>query len=267
MTALAALRWHSVSSTRQNEECPRKYWFAYVERVQVDRLVPDAWRFGTVVHAGLEAAYRALGAGESLGQIVTCSSERTRASWSEEQMAADPGALDRAVAIVERAARRAVEETTPADVLGVEHRFIGHTASGRRVIGFADLCLRAGPETVEIRDHKVTSHARSDDELRSDYQLAIYAWLAREEWPWATRVVGSHHYPTLDRIERVELAPADVEQAAEHFEATARTADEDEVYLATPGDHCEWCVYSELCLARAADRRRDEESQRVRRLP
>lgn len=242
--------WHSVSSTRQYEECPRTYCFAYVDRVEIDRLVPDTWRFGSVVHAGLEAAYVALQADRPLEEVVASALERTCASWSEEEMAADPTAFDRALELVGRAARKAVEETLPSDVLGVEHRLVGRTSSGRRVIGFADLCLRVGPDTVEIRDHKVTSHARTEDELRSDYQLAIYAWLARQEWPWATRILASHHYPTLDRVVRVELARDAIDRAAEHLEATARTADEDTTCLAKPGEHCEWCVYQDLCPAR-----------------
>ena len=242
--------WHSVSSTRQYEECPRKYCFAYVDRVKVERLVPDTWRFGSVVHAGLEAAYIALQAGRPVEEVVATAVERTQASWSEEEMATDPASLDRALELVDRSARKAFGETQPADVLGVEHRLVGRTRSGRRVVGFADLCLRAGPDTVEIRDHKVTSHARTEDELRSDYQLAIYAWLARQEWPWATRILGSHHYPTLDRVVRVELSREAIDRAAEHLDATARTADEDVLYLTKPGDHCEWCVYQDLCPAR-----------------
>jgi hypothetical protein len=48
------VRWHSVSSTREYELCPRRYRYAYVERLPQDRHVPIPWRIGSAVHAALE---------------------------------------------------------------------------------------------------------------------------------------------------------------------------------------------------------------------
>ena len=58
MAGRAKVRWHSVSSTREYEGCPRRYRFGYVERRPKDRPVPPTWRFGSVVHEALEAAYQ-----------------------------------------------------------------------------------------------------------------------------------------------------------------------------------------------------------------
>ena len=49
-----------MSSTREYEGCPRRYRFGYLDKRPKDRPAPVTWRFGSAVHAGLEAAYRQL---------------------------------------------------------------------------------------------------------------------------------------------------------------------------------------------------------------
>jgi RecB family exonuclease len=41
------------------ERCPRRYRYAYVDRLPQDRHVPIPWRVGSAAHGALEAAYRA----------------------------------------------------------------------------------------------------------------------------------------------------------------------------------------------------------------
>lgn len=49
---------HSVSSTKEYERCPARYRFSYLDRTEPTRHAPSNWRFGSVVHVGLEAGYR-----------------------------------------------------------------------------------------------------------------------------------------------------------------------------------------------------------------
>lgn len=51
-------RWHSVSSTREYEGCPRRYRYGCLDKRPRDRPAPVSWRFGSAVRAGLESAYR-----------------------------------------------------------------------------------------------------------------------------------------------------------------------------------------------------------------
>jgi CRISPR/Cas system-associated exonuclease Cas4 (RecB family) len=248
-------RWHSVSSTREYELCPRRYRFAYVDRVIADRgLAPEGWRFGTVVHVGLEAGYRhhqAVGHSAHLDHTIPVALHAVRTSWAHESMPDDTAALERAERIVRRSL--ATTRLSPDDILGVEQYFRVHTPEGFQVAGAADLVVRAGADAVEIRDHKVTRHVYTSAELAEDFQLNVYGWLVRQEWPWAERVIVAHHYPLTGEIVRAELGDTQVEAALTRLRETAARAEADAEFVAVPGKHCASCVYAQLCPAARHD--------------
>jgi hypothetical protein len=95
VTAPAKLRRrHSVSSTREYEGCPRRYRFGYLDRRPQDRPVPTTWRFGSVVHVGLEAAYRlAMDRPElSRAEQFAVATAVVHASWDRYDLGADESA-------------------------------------------------------------------------------------------------------------------------------------------------------------------------------
>lgn len=249
--AHARPRWHSVSSSSAYEECPRRYQFAYVDRVPEPRTqVPESWRFGTVVHAGLEVGYqrhRDVGFSQNLAHTIPAAVEAVHASWAEEGMPDDPTSRYRA----ERVVRRSLANTRlwPAEILGVEHYFRAVTPEGLHIAGAADLVLKVGSDGVEIRDHKVTRYVRSPEQLVSDFQLNLYGWLVQQTWPWAQQVFVSHHYPLMRSVVRVELDQARVAETIEHLRATARLAEADADFAPTPGAHCSHCAYRGGCDA------------------
>jgi putative RecB family exonuclease len=248
-------RWYSVSSTREYELCPRRYRFAYVDRLAAARgLVPESWRFGTVVHAGLEAGYRhhrAVGHSDHLDGAIPVARDAVRTSWAHEAMPDDPAALERAERIVCRSL--ATTRLAPSDILGVEHYFRTETPEGFQVTGAADLVLRDETGAIEIRDHKVTRAVLTSGQLADDFQLNIYGWLARQEWPASERVVVAHHYPLTGAIVRADLDNTSVEVAVARLRDTAIRAEADVEFVATPGHHCRSCAYVQLCPATRSD--------------
>jgi putative RecB family exonuclease len=247
-------RTFSVSSTREYETCPRRYRYGYVERIPAERAAaPEHWRFGSVVHAGLEAGYRhhqAVGYTPNLRHTIPVALEAVRRSWVEEAMPDDPGELARAERVV--SGSLATTHLAPRDILGVERWFRAEAAGGIRVAGVSDLVVRAGADTVEIRDHKVTRYVRTPEQLVGDLQLGVYGWLVRQTWPWAETVMVAHHYPLSRQIVRVELDDAWIDTAMGRLTGVAHAALHDSVFAPTPGDHCHTCAYSALCEAAPA---------------
>lgn len=244
-------RVFSVSSTYEYERCPRRYRYGYVDRVPADRtLAPEHWRFGTVVHAGLEAGYRhhqAVGYTRNLRHAIPVALDAVRAAWVDEAMPDDPAARARAERVV--AGSLATTRLAPRDILGVERWFRGETDGGIRVAGVSDLVVRAGDDTVEIRDHKVTRFVRSPEQLRGDLQLGVYGWLVRRTWPWARHVVVAHHYPLTRELVRVPLDDAWIDAAMDRLTGVSNRALADRAYAPTPGDHCGTCPYTAMCDA------------------
>jgi putative RecB family exonuclease len=239
-------RGHSVSSCREYDLCPRRYRFAYVERLPPDRPAPEAWRYGTVVHRALEAAYRARAAGASTDVIEEAAVVALASAWKREGLADDLGGWH---AHAEQLVRRtSADDVLHADdILGVEYRFDALFDSTVAFAGYADLVLRRDDRTIEIVDHKITRKIVDADALRHDQQLNLYAWLARKEWPWARRIIATHHYPPAATTTKVELTDATIVSTMRELVATARRATDDVEYIPRPGVHCDTCSWAQRC--------------------
>ena len=244
--------WHSVSSTREYERCPRRYWFGYVGRVPADRHVPAAWRIGSAVHAALEAAYRHRQQHPDAPLVEGLDDALAALARSWDDLELGPGddadeAYGRAARIVERALRADVLDVST--VVGVELPLRAELEPGHRVVGFVDLLIARDEATLEIVDHKVTRRRTTPTELAGDLQVNLYGALARSRWPEVTTVRASHHYPTGPEAVTVTLTEAGMESAYERVASTARRAAADPSFEPTPGRHCEHCPWLPRCAA------------------
>ncbi len=243
------VRWHSVSSTREYERCPRRYRYAYVERLPQDRLVPIPWRVGSAVHAALEAAYQAKqrhpdrpplgGLPEALVAL--------RQSWDQLELTHDDGRYREAGRQVERTLREDVLEV--GEVVGVELPLRTSLTAGHRIAGFLDLLLRRDATTLEIVDHKVTARRASSSEIAADLQLNLYGALVRETWPDTTTVRTTLHYPTGPDLVSVTLTDEGMAAARARVERTASLAAADTTFVPRPAAHCDHCPWRPRCPA------------------
>jgi RecB family exonuclease len=241
-------RWHSVSSTREYEGCPRRYRFGYLDRRPEDRPAPVSWRFGSAVHAGLEVGYRQLQEHPDarLGERLAAATRAVEASWSELGLDADDeDGRARAAWLVGRALARDVLGV--GRVLDVEAALRGHVCDDERIIGFADLVLARGEGTIEIVDHKVTRHRATPGHLREDFQLNLYGQLARDRWPWAHTIRVTHHYPTGPHAVSATLDARSMAGALERVHRAAATIRSDREFPPTPSARCGHCPWQPSC--------------------
>ena len=250
------MRWHSVSSTREYEGCPRRYRFGYVEKRPKDRPVPPTWRFGTVVHAALETAWRA---------AMDAPADVPVIAHLDVALAALDDALEKEDLVAER--ERGVDVVTRAlevDVVrdgaldpdadlplprpvGVEEALRGRIDRDNRIIGFVDLILERPDGIVELVDHKVTARRSTPGELHEDLQLNLYGRLARARFPEATGIVATHHYPTGPEAVSVRLDEEQMARAEQRVRAAARAIAADTEFAPVPGERCEHCPWQPSC--------------------
>jgi RecB family exonuclease len=255
------VRWHSVSSTREYEACPRRYHFGYVERRPKDRPVPPSWRFGTVVHAALEAAWRAAMAAPLDAPV---SAHLDVALTALDRALAEEGLeddRDRAIDVVTRAlevdvVRDAAQDddadVPPARPVGVEEALRGRIDDANRIIGFVDLILERPDGIIELVDHKVTARRSTPDELRDDLQLNLYGRLARARFGDATAIVATHHYPSGPagpEAVSVRLDEAEMARAERRVRDAARAIAADTTFVPVPGEGCRHCPWQPSCDA------------------
>ena len=250
------VRWHSVSSTREYEGCPRRYRFGYVDKRPKDRPVPPTWRFGTVVHAALEAAWRAamdapvdVPVREHL-DVALAALDRALA---KEDLVDE---RDRAVDVVTRALEvdvvrdGAVEPDVDLPLprpVGVEEALRGRIDQENRIIGFVDLVLERPDGVIELVDHKVTARRATPGELHDDFQLNLYGRLARARFRDATGIVATHHYPTGPESVSVRLDEDEMAGAEQRVRDAARAIARDTDFLPVTSERCGHCPWQPSC--------------------
>lgn len=241
----------SVSAVRTYEGCPHRYYLAYIKREGDEREVPVHWRIGSAGHAALEATFKAYAEGGVVAPLSNLEDKARQAlltEWERLGLPTDDGLLDRAIEDLQRALD-AHEEIDPASIVGVESWLEAETPGGVRVVGRADLILRAGPQSVDVRDHKWSSRAQAPEQLAADFQLAVYAWMVGEE-QGASRTYASHHYPPLGRVVSVEIPPEAKEEAVDRIEVVAEMIEMDEEYAPEVSEQCSHCPFKDtLCPA------------------
>lgn len=219
--------------------------------------MPPTWRFGTVVHAALEAAWKAA---LDTGPDVPVAAHLDVALAALDDAIVREGLSDadrrRGTGIVTRSLDEDVVRYGVIDPdvelplsrpIGVEEAFRGRIDANHRIIGFVDLVLERPDGVIELVDHKVTARRAGEDELREDFQLNLYGQLASQRWPEATAIVGTHHYPTGPDSVSVVLDPAGMRRAEERVHVAARAIAEDTTFVPTPSPSCHHCPWQPSC--------------------
>ena len=250
------VRWHSVSSTREYEGCPRRYRFGYIEKRPKDRPVPPSWRFGTVVHAALEAAWKAAMASEpdvpvhaylevALAALDVALAEEGLEDERERGVDVVTRALE--VDVVRDGALDPDADLPLARPVGVEEALRGRIDQEHRIIGFVDLVLERPDGMIELVDHKVTARRATPDELHDDFQLNLYGQLARARFRGATGIVATHHYPTGPESVSVRLDKDEMARAEQRVRDAARAIAQDTEFVPVPSERCLHCPWQPSC--------------------
>lgn len=183
----------SVSQVEMYRRCPRQYYFRYIK----DLIRPPSIALveGKAVHAGLATGH--IEAAKAFGQGINTDimTDALQTAWNKEKVEidwSDPANEEEdPEEMILRRGRRFLElynaEVLPnlptsVDEKGpmVERRFWVTVGQSKvPVLGYVDLVatnnLPGGSNEQEIVDHKVVGRAKSEDDVRSDMQLTVYA--------------------------------------------------------------------------------------------
>lgn len=250
----------SHSRLEKFENCPRSYWFAYVEKPTAD-VLPDGIEalVGTIAHAVAERAYhhvRAKGTQPSVGQGLSFAKRRFDALCAEQRPhVARKGKTSADYAeLVERCVRNLWLMRAPFDpthVIGLERNVSGLLGGHafRGVIDLLELNIQDG--MLVVTDYKTSARAKSPAELKLDQQLSRYAILVRRELGHTGPIRRRWIYLAAGVVREGEqgtVKPRDVEArvAATVAEIQGRPSTAD-AFEPRPSPLCRWCKFQRLC--------------------
>lgn len=251
------MSWSPARSTSWRT-CPRQFLFRDVLNAAPAQHENARRPRGRVMHAGMEAAFRALVSGKyrhalSMAWYIAEAHEAMR-NHSDAQALSWVDFADCLQTVSNALAM--LDVPNAGDVLGIEYPF-SFVHKGIPVNGTIDFAQRTGPKSLRITDWKAGRIISRAEQLEGNTALMIYSIAAARAWHWAEKIeVGLHsmrygeaHYLTVTR-EMQELALSRL--VHDYHEAeTARVRlgrhSTDNEFPAKSGEHCSACVFRSYC--------------------
>lgn len=253
---------HSRLSSYEN--CPRKYWYRYVEEVKTDVEGVEAF-LGKRVHEVLERLYHHLqrhGRPPSLGQVF----DRFRRDWKQHwhsrvQIVRTENDETHYVDQGERCLGNYYRSNYPFDqqqTVAVEHPITLTLDEGGRfqMRGVIDRVVRSGEGSYEVHDYKTGGYMPPRSRLESDRQLALYQIGIEQSYPDVREVELVWHYLSFNRTIRLRRSAEDQAELRRETIGLIEEIQTAREFPARPSQLCQWCDYRELCPAAQGDTRR-----------
>jgi len=225
------------------ETCPLQFKIGCLWGVPGE--VAAQMQYGNVVHTLLRDYYESLRAGRPKGEAEMLQALRHSLAAAGMADAVQRELYEKEGTKQLREFVRLQQAAPLVEVIGTERTF-EITLDDVRVKGRLDRIDRIAGNRVTIIDYK-TGKPRTPQHADKSLQLSIYALAAREKWDYdAERLV---FYNLADNTE--VASKRDPRQLEETYRRVADVAAAiaDGYFDPTPGFHCGWCAYRNLCPA------------------
>ena len=256
------MRVYSHSSLSSFEQCPRRFFYGYVEKPDIEPVETVEAFLGTRVHETLEQLYKLALAGRlmDLGATLALYEAEWERNWRDDVLIVRP---DLSAADYRQVGRDGLEKYYrrhhPFDAtqtLRLEARvLLDLDDSGRyRLRGYVDRIARRPDGAYEIHDYKTSGHLPTQAEADTDRQLALYQIGLAGMWPDVRDVDLVWHYLRFDTDIVSRRAPKQLDAVRSACIATiddieSRGPDESE-FPTKPSPLCKWCEFESVCPAR-----------------
>jgi putative RecB family exonuclease len=237
------------------EQCPCKYKFHYIDRVETDVEESIEAFLGSRVHETLEKLYKDLKFQKenSIGDLISYLHEIWDKNWEDS------------IIIVK-------EEYGPDNYLRMAEKFISDyyqryypfhqgktiTLEDRILInldeegdyqlqGYIDRLVETKDGFYEIHDYKTNSRLPINEYIQNDRQLALYMIGVKNNYPDVKNVRLIWHFLAFDKeidstrtVEELEILKMDTIDLIDRVER-------EEKFEANPSYLCDWCEYKSVC--------------------
>lgn len=240
-------------------DCPRRFYFTYVER----RRVAGRWAhlsYGNAVHRALREWFEA----DTRDRTPTLAERLVIESWSSDGFRDDDQSRqwrDRAVEIV-----TAYFADVPANLEPVAtERTLAFKEEGFVVEGRIDRLdgdvHDPSGNAVIVIDYKTGTLIPSEDDVRGSSALAMYAIMVNRALGRPCTEVALHHIPSGEvitwehtseslarQVERMGAIAADIRRAEDTWESIEHDQDAlDGIFPPRPGPLCGFCDFWDAC--------------------
>jgi putative RecB family exonuclease len=234
----------SASRAKTFEQCPRKYYYSYLEHLPQKEW--DHLELGTYVHAALEIFHRAImnGSKEPLRKLMgMAASEAFKRMTGRGRSLPDEQLREVKAMLSDYLAR--LEEKGVPNVLEVEFPFTISLNDLYDLTGVIDRIDRDQDGLLHIVDYKTSKNSK----YMEPFQLNTYGLLLESRFPGIERFRASYIMLKLGcQPLSYEFTTEDIAKCRAKLVRCAQKITSEERWVAKPSRLCDWCDFKDVCF-------------------
>lgn len=235
-------------------QCPRKYQFRYVERIEPPSRSIEL-HLGNVVHLALQKLYADLqnAAPMSESELLQFYDAQWSASFTSairivRARTTERDYFDSGRQMISAYYRR-FHPFNQSATIGLEMRLLFPLAELDTFEAKVDRISQSGENDYEIHDYKTSRRVPSPSQIQSDTQLALYEVALRHRWPDAKQVSLVWHYLAHGKEVRDKRTGRQLETILQRTRQLSRNIEEARSFPTRTTPLCDWCEYRSICPA------------------
>jgi putative RecB family exonuclease len=252
---------YSHSSLSAFYDCPKKYYYSYIERTDFRAKTEDTIELflGKRVHECLEALYKELPTRTMTEQqLIDMFDQLWTKKWLPSIKIVNKSLpaqhyLELGCKCLSQYFRKHYP-FNQHKILGTEQKikFKLDDAGLYNMVGVIDRIDEVNPTTIEIHDYKTGRHLPTQKDCDKDEQLAAYAIGIKAMYPLVTEVILVWHYLQFDKelrsvrsVEALELLKLELIRQIEEI----NQAKQQNKFDTKRSRLCDWCEFKPKCPA------------------
>jgi putative RecB family exonuclease len=246
---------YSHSRLRCFEQCPARFKFQYIDKVETTEEQSVEAFLGTQVHECLEKLYRDLQhqKEDSLEELLAFLDQGWKENWSGDIILVSD---EYGPETYQRMARKYLSDYykryhpfTQERTVALEERVHIRldNAGMYQMQGYIDRLSETTDGDFEIHDYKTNSRLPLTEYLMSDRQLALYMIGVQDSYPDVRSVQLVWHFLKFDKEVRLSRSSEELAALKKETMALIDRIEGESWYKASPGVLCEWCEYQKIC--------------------
>jgi len=235
------------------EQCPLKFKFAYIDKLETEIEETVESFLGSRVHEALERLYKDLKFQKlnSLKQLLDFFNSEWKKNWND------------AIVIVrdeyDEENYRKMGEKFIADYYE-KYKPFNHTRTialeTEKTVDLNDKYhihiridrLAMKDDTIyEIHDYKTSNRLPTQEDLDDDRQLAIYAYGIKKMYPDAKKVKLVWHFLAFDKEMSSERTPEQLEDLRKEVIELIKKIESEKEFPSNVSTLCDWCEFQSIC--------------------
>lgn len=235
------------------EDCPLKYKYAYIDKLDRDRRDSVEAFMGGLVHETMEKLYKDLNYAKlnAVEDLLAFFRARWEQGWTDEIIIVKKEyTAEHYRGVGERCIRDYYQRYHPFDqnrTLGIERRVAVTLPGDHRLQGFIDRLAQNREGVHEIHDYKTSGHLPGQPDVDQDRQLALYQIGVQQEFRDAKQVKLVWHYMAFDKTLTSERNREQLDALQHSTVEVIREIESAKEFPPRKSALCDWCEFQDIC--------------------